>query len=380
MGDNGRKIGSGVPVERFDQKNTGFNRARWDPVMNEDGKRYYGPHTFKNKPGYTLKDWAFQCSAWNLERRFAHATLAGDYGLTKKELPREEVEEISRLAPGLKWEVSNPETMSRDVKKVATFLGSSLVGICRTDHRRVYSHSYHPITGDYAPLTISEEYKYAIVMAQEMNYELIKASPAHISLAPVGLGYSEMVYQAGLLAHFIRTLGYKAIPSGNDTALSVPMAVDAGLGQLGRNGLLITRKFGPRVRISKVFTDLPLVPDRPANFGVREFCQICGQCADNCPGKAINAGEPTHKGYNKSNHDGVFKWYIDAEKCFHFWSTNRGSCTNCIRVCPFNKPYTQFHRFVKWHVKNLPQFDSFYLWMDKVCGYGKQAKNGVFWD
>jgi len=380
MRNGKKKIGYGEPVGRFDQKNTGFNRARWDPVMEKDGKRYYGPHTFNNEPGNTLKDWAFLCGTWNLERRFAHATLAGDFGLTKRELPREEIEKIGRLSPGLKWKVSDPEKMSRDVKKVASFLGASLVGICRIDPKQVYSHTYHPITGEHAPFEIPEECEYAIVMAQEMDYELIKASPAYISLAPVGLGYSKMVFQAGLLAHFIRTLGYKAIPCGNDTALSIPMAIDAGLGELGRSGLLITKKFGSRVRISKVFTDLPLVPDKPIEFGVSAFCEICGQCAKNCPGNAINEGEPTDEGYNKSNHHGTYKWYVDAEKCFRFWAKNRGACTNCIRVCPFNKSDTRFHRFVKWHVKNLPQFDSFYLWMDKICGYGRMAKNGVFWD
>ena len=62
---------------------------------------------------------------------------------------------------------------------------------------------------------------------------------------------------------------------GNDTALSIPLAIDAGLGELGRNGLLITPEYGACVRLCKVFTDLPLEADRPVEFGLAEICQRC---------------------------------------------------------------------------------------------------------
>jgi hypothetical protein len=93
-----------------------------------------------------------------------------------------------------------------------------------------------------------------------MDYTLMRTAPAYGENAATGRGYSMMAYVASSVVHFIRDLGYKAIPCGNDTALSVPMAIDAGLGELGRHGILIAPKYGPRIRISKVFTDLPLGP------------------------------------------------------------------------------------------------------------------------
>jgi len=63
-------------------------------------------------------------------------------------------------------------------------------------------------------------------------------------------------------------LGYRAVATMNDTALAIPYALKAGLGEYGRHGLLITKEFGPRVRIGKIFTDLPLAYDRPTSFGV----------------------------------------------------------------------------------------------------------------
>ena len=58
--------------------------------------------------------------------------------------------------------------------------------------------------------------------------------------------------------------------------ITIPMAVDAGLGELGRNGLLLTEKYGPRVRLCKVFTDLPLEPDEPIDLGPSIFVKPVG--------------------------------------------------------------------------------------------------------
>jgi len=93
------------------------------------------------------------------------------------------------------------------------------------------------------------EAKNVIAMAFEMNEHGIAASPNCLAAAATGVGYSKMAFTASCLAEFIRNLGYKAISPGNDIALSIPLAIDAGLGQLGRNGLLITSEYGPRVRL-----------------------------------------------------------------------------------------------------------------------------------
>lgn len=372
------KIGLGE-AERFDERNNAGSRARWDPVLLEAGNKYYGKHTFANSPR-DLKDWCFAHAAWNLERRFGHASSGGNYGLTRWEISREEIERINRLAAGQKYEVSDADAMSRDVKKVAGFLGASLTGICELDHNWVLSHRFDPTTFEHSPISIPKDFKYAIVMAHEMDYGLVRTSPSRISLGAVAKGYSDMVFVAGLLAHFIRGLGYKAIPSGNDTALSIPLSVDAGLGQLGRNGLLITEKFGPRVRISKVMTDLPLSIDKEIDFGVSEFCATCKRCALSCPSGAISRGEPTSEPINPSNNGGVFKWYVDAEKCFRFWAQNGGACTNCVRVCPFNKPTGLVHALARGMIKYMAVFDPVLVRLDDAFGYGKKTASNTFWE
>ncbi|MBW1910354.1 MAG: reductive dehalogenase [Deltaproteobacteria bacterium] len=382
-GNRNRKIGTGE-VGRFDQRNTMFNRPRdherSSAEILEMGKKHYGVHNFKDDEGYTMLDWAFAMGSWYLERWWGFGNMVGNEGLYEWFPGRSKIAEKDRIPLGQKWDVSDPGEMTRIIKKAAIYMGASAVGICRLDRRWIYSHRFDPRTVEHTPIDdIPEGFEYAVVMVHEMDYTLIRTAPAYGEFAAGGRGYSMMAHVASSMAHFIRDLGYEAIPCGNDTTLSIPMAIDAGLGEIGRNGLLITPWFGPRVRISKVLTNLPLVPDKPIEIGVRKMCEVCGKCAKACPGQSISFDEPTTEGRTLSNNHGIYKWYINPERCFKFWVKNNGDCANCIRVCVFNKPNTWFHSFVRWHVRNLPQFDSIYLWMDNLFGYGKRMEMGDVW-
>ena len=119
--------------------------------------------------------------------------------------------------------------------------------------------------------------------------------------------------------------------------MSIPVAIDAGLGELGRNGLLITPQYGPRVRLCKIFTDLVLEPDKPIDFGVKEFCKECKLCAEHCETDAISVDdEPSFEVACRSNNPGALKWYVNAERCYLYWCENGTDCSTCIKVCPYN--------------------------------------------
>ena len=382
MAKSTRNIGSGE-AQRFDQRNTMYSRTRdlerSDPAILDIGRRHYSAKHFGETPGYTMRDWAFSMASWYLERWWGFGNMTGNEGLFEWYPDQAERALRDRMEPGEKWEVSDPEEMSRNIKKAALFLGASLVGICKLDRRWLYSHRFHPHTHEHVPIEIPEEFRYAVVMAHEMPYKLMQTSPAYGGFSANGLGYSMMAFVASSLAHYIRSLGYQAIPTGNDTALSIPMAIDAGLGELGRNGILITQKFGPRVRLSKVFTDLPLMADRPIEFGVTAFCETCERCAEECPGGCISFGEPTTEGPTISNNSGIYKWYINPEKRLDFWARNNGSCGNCVRVCTFNKPPGKLHDVVRFLVNNASLLDPLLVRMDKLFGYGRRVKTGEVW-
>jgi reductive dehalogenase len=292
---------------------------------------------------------------------------------------------------GAKINVTDPEKVTRMIKKAAIWFGADEVGICRLDRRWVYSHTVEGQQGmsyssklanvESKPQEIPERFQYAVVMGYEMDYGLIRYFPTYDSNAATSMGYSKMAITNNYLSAFIRNLGFKAIDcSTNDVALSIPMAMQAGLGDLARNGLLITPKSGPRVRLSKVITDLPLVADAPIDFGVMEFCAACQICADRCPSQSIIHGERTVKPHNISNVGGVLKWPVDAEKCRMYWARGNKPCVACIAVCPYNKRDTLFHRLVRWFTDHIRWADPFYVKMDNLFGYGKARQPDNFWE
>ena len=225
----------------------------------------------------------------------------------------------------------DPEQASADIKAVAARFGAGLVGVTRVHSLWLYSHD----SGG-RPVDLPEGVQYAVVIAVEMPREQIGRSPGPMAAAATGRGYSAMAASAISVAEYLRRLGYQAIPSGNDTALSVPLAVDAGLGTMGRSGVLLTPKYGPFVRLCKVFTDLPLLPDIPKIDGAEPFCARCGRCAAACPGKAISdAPQPSFGISGPWNRPGVLRWPVNGQRCLAFWEKNGTSCSTCIAVCPY---------------------------------------------
>lgn len=365
------------PVARFDQKNEMFKRTRWDPTVQEMAKGFWSVSMPSDKGGFTRTDMAMLNAGYFIERAFAHGNFIHNTGLYSWQTEASaRAHRIAEEAPPVDTE---PREMSRRVKKVARFLGADLVNIGLLDRRWVYSHSFHFVTREHKELEIPEECRYAIVIAVEMDYTAMKVSPTCISRAAAGMGYSKMAFVSASLAQFVRDLGYTALPSGNDTALDIPIAVDAGMGEMGRNGLLITPEFGPRVRIAKVLTDLPLEPDPPLEFGAARFCEHCVKCAALCPSQALPHGDRSDKPVSISTSPGVLKWPVDAEKCLGFWARNGTSCGSCIRVCPFNKPAGWLHDGARWLVKNAPWADSLLVKGDDLLGYHKPMKPRDYW-
>lgn len=350
-------------VSRFDDRNTAFSRGQ------VEGNKYTRMHNkcmenfIKNKPGKSIIDHA---------TFVAGATV--DYVVRRNLLGRE-IKPVYNDTFQLKS--PDPQKLSTVIKEKAKWLGADLVGIAKIDPRWIYTHwgqqnvrySQAAEVGD--PIDLSD-YKYVIVMAHEMGYDMISRSPA--IEADTDIEYSRGAWCASSLATFITELGFKAIPAVNEIGINVPLAVDAGLGEAGRNGQLITREFGPRNRISKVFTDLELTPDRPIDIGVQKFCELCKLCATYCPSQSLMKGERTDKAWDQNNVPGVEKWPIKAMKCLDFWVKNGNHCSICIRVCPWNKPNNMLHRFVRFFAERNIMTKSI-IYFDQILGYGRQSKN-----
>lgn len=376
--------------QRMPQKNTVFARQLWDYEFVqkiESSINRKRREEYQNAKGWTQLDEALNEAAWAVDHKFASGSENGQ--------PHSQAYEWDEPARRRKVVFSTTEDASKKVKKAARYLGANLVGI--TDYNPLWTYSElikEIFEGDFdrerppryeifTPVFPFDP-KSVVVMAVEMDYQTIALSPSALEGAATGLGYSHMCELGYSVATFLRALGYRAFANGNDVTLSIPYAVAAGLGELGRNGMLITREFGPRVRLVKVLTELELAPDPPRSFGVWDFCKSCKRCAEACPSKAISDGDPTLEGQTLSNNPGVLKWYIDPEKCIQFWRDNGSDCANCIAACPYNKLATWPHQ-LSTSVAALPiaPLHRFLSRLDKQVGFGNIDNikgNANFWE
>ncbi len=229
---------------------------------------------------------------------------------------------------------------TRRIKAFARHLGALDVGVAPLRDHHLYSHVGRGQGAWGEPVTL--DHRFVIVFTVEMDQQLIRNAPMMPAIAESAVQYLRGTMIAASLAGYCSRLGYRARAhvDGNYRVLATAAAVDAGLGEIGRLGLLITPTHGPRVRLAAVTTDLPLVPDAPRPFGVQEFCRICLKCAHCCPGQAIS-----HDGRHEVN--GYLKWQSSQEDCYRYWLRAGTDCGLCIAVCPYSKPATCYHGLVR---------------------------------
>ena len=210
-----------------------------------------------------------------------------------------------------KIKVINPPVLTEHIKDQARALGARMVGITELDPEFVFTH-------DPEGTPIRLDHGTAIVVGKDLNYmlaapsaplpweDLYSSIPEELAAALSGQMvkttkkipekeleavkqtlrfFSEGGKTAVELARFIRGMGYSARAHYQrwSEVQIVPVAIKAGLGELGRNGMVINPTVGPRGSFAVVTTDLPLVPDIPRTHGIKAFCDVCKKCAEYCP-------------------------------------------------------------------------------------------------
>ncbi len=382
--------------ERFDHKQIMFLRPLWDqefrerralipqrPIkldeemdgiaLNYAGWWIHNLGAYANSSGMCTGGWPFMdpLMRWDYPVQAMTTKLAEGY--SKDRLEPRGTPLIWDDEPAPNCYQAPSDVLTRKVKKAAFFLGASDVGVAELNSLWVYKNIFNPQTCEaMAWPKDPAQFKYAVSIAVEMAEAPCRDQGSYFSSAATGLGYSRMIEISSSLAGFIRMLGYPAIPTGNDTVTSTPIAVDAGLGEVGRYGLLISPIIGTRVRLATVLTDIPLVPDKPVRFGVEEFCETCGKCAETCPSKAISFGEQSDIIRGPYNRPGFKRWMVDAEKCFNQWHANRSACNICLATCTFNKrTNVWFHKVVPEMAQKLNSgtLNSLMAKIDDFLGY-----------
>ena len=264
--------------------------------------------------------------------------------------------------------------MTAYLKDLALYFGALDVGVTPLKPYHVYSHRGRGSRNYGAPIDIVHHY--AIAFTVEMDFEMIGASPHAQTVMESARQYVESARVAVQLAATIRALGYpaRAHIDGNYQVIAPLVARDAGLGEIGRIGLLMTPRHGPRVRLGVVTTDVDLVPTKriPAP-SVIDFCNICTKCAENCPSKSIPSGP-------RQQTDSTLRWQIDSETCFHYWNVIGTDCARCMAVCPYSHPNTFSHNLIRWGNERSGAFRRMANGLENLF-YGKrpQSRNAPQW-
>jgi reductive dehalogenase len=348
-----------TPHNRIDERDIMFSRN----LLQVDTERYGAYYAanpdklklddnFRNRPGLMQKEALYYDPFTTSAAEASFKTVAAFHALLDEEELAEQQIQI------------DPAKMSDFIKRWAGKLGAISSGI--TDLKEY--HLYSTIgRGERYGQAVELDHAYAIALTVEMEKYLLDSAPYGPTVMESAQQYLNSGAIAVQLAEFIRHLGYSARAhiDGSYRVVCPLVARDAGLGEIGRMGLLMTPELGPRVRIAVVTTDMPLVAtERVRDLSMIDFCKRCLKCADVCPSKAIS--------FDKQQEiAGAKRWQINSEACFTYWCTIGTDCAKCMRACPYSHPNNLLHNMVRAGIKRSALFREFALQMDDFF-YGRK--------
>ncbi len=204
-------------------------------------------------------------------------------------------------------------------KAEARAAGATLVGIAEVEPTDVFA-------GKEAP------HPRAICIGLPMRREEMRHAARPRGAEEVMRTYRQIGRIAIRMAKAIRRRGWPAKAYGDPNAtdiLHIPLAIRAGLGQLGKHGSMISREHGSNFRLAAVLTDMPMALDAPVDIGVDDVCLRCRRCVLDCPPDAIHEEKQWVRGEKR--------WYVDFDRCVPYFTKTYG-CAICIQVCPWSEP------------------------------------------
>jgi len=388
------RVEPGVPVPGVDERDIMFSRAELAPGTSRFDE-YYARHParraaddrFRREPGILARDAArfhplgfpaADAAFWTIEMLRPYVDGQGRGGGREgkgddgSEVPPEGVRlgggpaEVGaeQLGSGTQADL-DPARVTRFLESWLGKMGAHSVGVTRVRDYHLYTQVGR---GKEYGREVTLDHPYALALTVEMDKEMVDRAPGAPTVMESALQYLRSGVMAVQVADLIRRLGYRARAhiDGNYRVICPLVARDAGLGVLGRMGLLMTPRLGPRVRIAVVTTDLPLEAGQPAaDPSTLDFCLRCRKCAHACPSRAISLGPP------EEDEKGVRRWRIDSESCFTFWTKVGTDCARCMAVCPYSHPDNALHAGVRWGIRRNVLFRKGAVWMDDLL-YGRQ--------
>lgn len=349
------------PTNRIDERNTMFSRDHL--VKNtKHYQNYYKKNPDKKaiddkireNPGLLSDSSKFYQKQWFLAAETNFDRVKKLRSKVNGKISQEKIE-------------SNPKSNTEFIKKWLKELGAASSGITALEDYHIYSNGGRD---ERYGQKFENEHQFAIAFTVPMDFRMVKSAPQASMIFESSRRYLQSAQFAILIAEYIRSRGYSARAhiDGNYKVVCPLVARDAGLGEIGRMGILIAPRLGPRVRIGVITTDLPLIEDRPNyTHSVVDFCENCKKCARVCPSNAISY-------HSRENIDGVKRWQINQEACFQYWTKIGTDCGRCMQVCPYSHPDNFFHNLIRKGIQSSPLFRKFAVVMDDFF-YGKYPQS-----
>jgi reductive dehalogenase len=258
------------------------------------------------------------------------------------------------------------EKLTHYIKKWVLHLGAHSIGITELKDYHLYTKRGR---GENIGKPVDIKHKYAFVFTVEMDEKNVQSAPASSIVFESSQQYLNSATIALQVATFLKNLGYdsRAHIDGDYELICPLVARDAGLGEIGRMGLLMTPKLGPRVRIAVVTTNAPLkCSESNVDPTMIEFCKLCRKCAECCPGKAIPMDD-------MKEIRGAKRWRINSESCYQYWCTSGTDCGRCISVCPFSHPNNILHNTIR-HLIRRSIFVARFAFIADDLLYGRKPR------
>lgn len=328
-----------IPAAGYDERDIMFSRA-----LLKEGTVRFGEY-YKSYPEKKVPDDRFRAEPGLLSKE---ATMYHPYFFPASESCFRTIDYFRDRTDGPVADEktgSDPLLSTEFIKNMILRFNVHSVGI--TTLKGYHKYTRHGREKGYGQ-PVENSHKYAIAFTVEMDRYMNMCAPHAPTVFESARQYLNSASISILVSRFIRELGYpaRAHIDGSYDVICPLVARDAGLGEIGRMGILMTPKLGPRVRIGVITTDLPLIPvEYKPDLTVLEFCRYCNKCADVCPTNAIPFD-------NMKEQDGVNKWQLNSDECYRFWCVCGTDCGRCMAVCPYSHPDNAFHNLIRACIKH----------------------------
>lgn len=225
---------------------------------------------------------------------------------------------VGRRAPAPAKRCVDSDALAASLKRRAAELGLSAVGVAMYDEKYTFASCRGSELGDRI-----------VVCMLEQNWEATQTIPSIRAERSAMMAYAGVIQRATTLVEWIQEQGFRAKAhdlQGDNVVIHY--AVEAGLGQLGLNGQVLTPGAGSRCRVVTITTDAPFALDHPVDYGINRICDECQVCVRRCPSGAITNTRKFHRGVEKAK--------INTARCFPVVVQSHG-CAICMKVCPVQR-------------------------------------------